>query len=89
MMVSGGYPGEYKKGLAISGLEKVKGSYCFHAGTRKTNTVVTNGGRVMAVTSLGNNLEETLKKCYCNASEITFEGSYYRKDIGYEFTTTI
>jgi phosphoribosylamine--glycine ligase len=86
MLVSGGYPGDYTKGKPLSGFGKVKGSLLFHAGTAdKDDDVVTNGGRVMAVTSLGDNIKEALGRSYDNAAHIEYEGRYYRKDIGFEF----
>jgi len=86
MLVSGGYPGDYAKGKPISGLEKVKGSLLFHAGTvNKDNQVVTNGGRVLAITSYGADIKHALKKSYEQAELIEYDGLYYRKDIGWEF----
>ena len=88
MAVSGGYPGEYKKDLPISGLADVwmDDSIVFHAGTKQVNeNVVTNGGRVLAVTSYGNNITEAVIKSKKILEQISFEGMYYRKDIGYEF----
>ena len=83
MLVSGGYPENYEKGKPIHGLDIVSGSLVFHAGTKDGNDeVVTNGGRVLAVTSLGNNLEEAVLRSYLNINHIKFEGMYYRKDIG-------
>ena len=84
MLVSGGYPGSYEKGKPIEGLEKVASSLVFHAGTKvgEKGEVLTNGGRVLAVTSLGENLTEALSKSYENAKKISWEGIYYRKDIG-------
>ena len=83
MMVAGGYPETYEKGKAISGLEKVKGATVFHAGTiLKDGKVLSNGGRVLAVNALGNNLAEAREKVYGQLTEITYENAYYRKDIG-------
>lgn len=85
MLVSGGYPEDYEKGKVISGLEKVDGSLVFHAGTSwKDNQVVTNGGRVLAVTSFGENFQEALKKSYQNINEISFDKINYRKDLGFD-----
>ncbi len=86
MMVSEGYPGDYPKGRVMTGFEKVKGSLLFHAGTTiKNDRVVTNGGRVIAITSYGDNIKQALEKSYENATHIAYEGRYYRKDIGFEF----
>jgi len=85
MVVAGGYPEEYGKGDAISGLENVEGSIAFHAGTKNDNgKVVTNGGRVIAVTSYGNGFEEAIKKSYQNIDRLHFDKMYYRKDIGFD-----
>ncbi len=84
MMVSGGYPGKYEKGKNILGLDHVEGSIVFHAGTTSSNGVLTSGGRVMAVTSLGSSIDEALEKSYRNAEKIQFEKKYYRKDIGFD-----
>ena len=83
-LVSGGYPGDYKKGESISGFEEIKDSILFHAGTDKTsqNEIVTNGGRVIAISSLGDDMNEALKKSYRNAEKINFNNKYYRKDLG-------
>jgi phosphoribosylamine--glycine ligase len=82
-MVSGGYPGGYEKGKAISGLEKDKQALVFHAGTkRQANDIVTDGGRVLAVTGTGNSLEEARKSAYEAASAIGWDGLYFRSDIG-------
>lgn len=86
MLVSEGYPGSYPKGKTMSGFDKVKDSILFHAGTaNKDGDVITNGGRVIAVTSYGKDIKEALAKSYANAEHIAYEGKYYRKDIGYEF----
>ncbi|MGZ2368943.1 phosphoribosylamine--glycine ligase [Ancylomarina sp. YFZ004] len=85
MLVSGGYPEAYQKGKKISGLDQVSDSLVFHAGTTSNdNDVVTNGGRVIAVSSYGDNLNDALKKSFSNAEKIQFEGKYYRKDIGFD-----
>jgi phosphoribosylamine--glycine ligase len=87
MLVSAGYPGSYEKGKVMSGLEANEGSLLFHAGTKKdaAGNIVTNGGRVMAVTSMGANLKSALQQSLQNAEKIDFEGKYYRRDIGFEF----
>ena len=83
MLVAGGYPGDYEKGKTISGLDKVRNSIAFHAGTAlKNGEVVTNGGRVMAITSFGNDMDEALSLSFANAEAVNYEGKYYRKDIG-------
>ncbi|MCR5334469.1 MAG: phosphoribosylamine--glycine ligase [Bacteroidaceae bacterium] len=83
MLVSGGYPGTYRKGLVISGIDSVDGSMVFHAGTTvKGGNVVTNGGRVIAVSSYGQSLSEALEKSMSQAAGIEFEGKYFRRDIG-------
>jgi phosphoribosylamine--glycine ligase len=86
MLVAGGYPGDYKKGDVMTGFEKVNGSMLFHAGTTvKEGVTVTNGGRVLAITSMGNNIKEALAVSFKNAELIEYAGKYYRKDIGWEF----
>lgn len=85
ILVSGGYPGDYNKGEVITGLEQVKNSIVFHAGTKASGEeVVTNGGRVIALTSYGDNFDEALVFSNRNAEVIKFEGKYYRKDIGFD-----
>jgi len=83
MLVSGGYPQEYKKGYPITGIDQVNGSVVFHAGTTlKDDQVVTNGGRVIAVSSYGKDKEEALKKSFTEAQKIQFTDQYFRRDIG-------
>ena len=83
MLVSGGYPQEYKKGYPITGIDSVEGSIVFHAGTAlKDGSVVTNGGRVIAVSSYGKNKEEALQKSFEEAQKIQFTDKYFRRDIG-------
>jgi phosphoribosylamine---glycine ligase len=85
MLVSGGYPGSYKKGKEITGLDQVEDSVVFHAGTKTDgDTVVTSGGRVIAVSSFGSSLKEALAASYRSAEKIQFEGKYYRSDIGFD-----
>ncbi|MEM9835800.1 MAG: phosphoribosylamine--glycine ligase [Bacteroidota bacterium] len=86
VLVSGGYPGAYEKGKVITGLEKVQGSLVFHAGTTRNEAgaLVTNGGRVLAVTSYGATFYEALEKSNENAAKIQFEGVNYRRDIGFD-----
>lgn len=92
MAVSGGYPGEYRKNISIEGLKDLQtdsDSIVFHAGTKEVNDkVVTNGGRVLAVTSYGNNIAQAVERSKRVLEKITFEGMYFRKDIGYEFKSS-
>jgi phosphoribosylamine---glycine ligase len=86
MLVSEGYPEAYAKGKVMKGFEEVHDSILFHAGTAtKDHEVVTNGGRVLAITSYGANIPNALAKSYKNAELIQYEGKVFRKDIGYEF----
>lgn len=83
MVVSGGYPNEYQNNMLITGLESIENSIVFHAGTKASNQeIFTNGGRVLAVTSYGNSIEESTKKSYQNIEKLHFDKMYYRKDIG-------
>lgn len=85
MLVSGGYPGPYQKGKVIRGLEKMEKSFIFHAGTNIKNLeVCTDGGRVLAISSYGQSIDEALSLSYENALLIDFEGKYYRKDLGFD-----
>ena len=85
MLVSGGYPGNYAKEKLIEHLDEVKDSLIFHAGTKQVgDKVLTNGGRVIAVTSYGANKDEAVAKSMTNAEKITFDGKNYRKDIGFD-----
>lgn len=85
MMVSGGYPEAYEKGKVISGLDQVENSVVFHAGTAlKENSIVSAGGRVLAVSSYGKDKEAALAQSYENVKKISFEGAYYRRDIGFD-----
>jgi phosphoribosylamine--glycine ligase len=87
MVVSGGYPEAYKKGKTITGIAEVRESVVFHAGTAmKDGEIVTNGGRVLAITSLGEDYKEALKKSYQNIEKLHFDTMYYRKDIGFDLT---
>ena len=87
MLVSGGYPEAYEKGKEIKGIEKVSDSIVFHAGTKKEEeeeAIKTNGGRVITLTSLAENMNDALKKSFDSAEKIDFEGKYFRKDIGFD-----
>ncbi|NQY67458.1 MAG: phosphoribosylamine--glycine ligase [Flavobacteriales bacterium] len=86
MLVSGGYPGSYEKGIEIIGVDNdAAKSLIFHAGTKKDNgRLLTNGGRVIAVTSLGSNHDVALKESFHVSEKISFEGKYFRKDIGFD-----
>jgi phosphoribosylamine---glycine ligase len=83
MMVAGGYPGNYEKGKIITGFENIHDSIVFHAGTKYSGKdIVSNGGRVLAVTSYGRDMEDALSKSYENIEKLEFEGRYWRGDIG-------
>ena len=86
MMVSGGYPGSYPKGKVITGLNDVADSIVFHAGTAldSEGNLVTNGGRVLAVTSYGTTQAEALERSFQSVQRIHFDGKYYRRDIGFD-----
>ncbi|WBL25656.1 phosphoribosylamine--glycine ligase [Zunongwangia sp. HGR-M22] len=85
MLVSGGYPEAYEKGKEITGIENVEDAIVFHAGTTlKDGKVVTNGGRVIAVTAFGEDYEQALKKSYQNVEKLQFDKMYFRKDLGFD-----
>ena len=85
VLASGGYPEKYDKGFEISGLENVKDSIIFHAGTAlKNNKIVTNGGRVLSIVSSDKDMNKALKKSYANIENINFDGKVFRKDIGFD-----
>ncbi|WP_075590993.1 phosphoribosylamine--glycine ligase [Labilibacter marinus] len=85
MMVSGGYPEAYEKGKEMTGFDQVSDGIAFHAGTKlQDGKVVTNGGRVIAMSGMGANMKEALAKSYKNAEVVNYEGKYYRKDIGFD-----
>ena len=87
ILVSGGYPEAYEKGKLILGIEKIQDSIVFHAGTTiKNNKIVTNGGRVLAITSMDLDYKKALKKSYRNIEKLNFDAMNYRKDIGYDLT---
>ena len=83
VMASGGYPGKYQKGKTISGLNQVKNVKVFHAGTKiKDNQILTNSGRVLGVTGLGENIQQAINNTYQAVNKISWENVHYRKDIG-------
>ncbi|AMC11340.1 phosphoribosylamine--glycine ligase [Lutibacter profundi] len=85
MLVSGGYPESYEKGKIIEGIDAIENSIVFQAGTTTNNNkIVTNGGRVLTITSYGSNFKEALKKSYQNIKKISFDNMNYRKDIGFD-----
>lgn len=85
MLVSQGYPGDYEKGKVITGLEQVEDSIVFHAGTKSADgEVLTNGGRILAVSSYGDTMKEALAQSYKNVAKIHFDGVNFRRDIGFD-----
>jgi phosphoribosylamine--glycine ligase len=83
VMVSGGYPGDYEKGKPVQGLQGQKQSIVFHSGTKlEGEQVLTNGGRVFAITSFGRSIQDAVDKSFATAAEIKYEGKYFRRDIG-------
>ena len=85
ILVSGGYPKSYEKEKTITGLNDLSNDLIFHAGTnKKDNTFITNGGRVLAVTSMAKDFNQALKSSYSKIEKINFDGMYYRKDIGFD-----
>jgi phosphoribosylamine--glycine ligase len=85
MLVSGGYPEAYEKNKEITGFEHIEESIVYHAGTNTLDgKIVTNGGRVMAITSFGDTIEEALEKSYRSIDKIHFDKINYRKDIGFD-----
>ena len=87
MLVSGGYPESYEKGKIIKGLKEIDDSIVFHAGTKlKDGNIVTNGGRVIALTSFGEDYKKALKKSYQSAGKLQFDKMYFRKDIGFDLS---
>jgi phosphoribosylamine--glycine ligase len=90
MLVSEGYPGSYAKGKQITGIDQVHDSITFHAGTSmKEGQIVSNGGRVIAVTAFGNNIQEALARSYQSVEHISYEGKHFRRDIGWEFQNKV
>ena len=84
-MVAGGYPGEYMKVQAIAGLDNMRGSYVFQAGTaQQGDDVITAGGRVLMISSLQDNIFEALQQATADASRIYYDGMNFRKDIGFD-----
>ncbi len=87
MLVSGGYPESYQKGKEIKGIKEIEDSIVFHAGTKKDGEkIVTSGGRVIAITSFGEDYKQALKKSYQNAEKLHFDKMYFRKDIGFDLS---
>ncbi len=87
MLVSGGYPESYEKGKEIGGLEQIEDSMVFHAGTKnEEGKILTSGGRVIAITSFGEDYKQALKKSYQSAGKLQFDKMYFRKDIGFDLS---
>lgn len=85
MLVSGGYPEDYEKGKIMTGFNQMENSIAFHAGTKQEgSTIVTSGGRVLAITSFGTDIKDALSKSFANAEKINYDKKYYRKDIGFD-----
>jgi phosphoribosylamine--glycine ligase len=85
MIVAGGYPGDYEKGKAITGIENIRRSYAFHAGTlAEAGQIKSNGGRVIAITSLQDSFFDALQSATADAARIYFDGKYFREDIGFD-----
>ena len=85
ILVSGGYPESYEKEKNIIGLDDLSNELIFHAGTKKkNNTIITNGGRVLAITSIAKDFKKALKSSYSKIDKISFDGMNYRKDIGFD-----
>ena len=85
ILVSGGYPGDYLKGLEIHGLENVSGSLVYHSGTAaKSDKIITNGGRVLAITTIAEDFKKAIEVSKQNAEKINWAGKYFRKDIGFD-----
>jgi phosphoribosylamine--glycine ligase len=85
IMVSGGYPEAYEKNKPIHGIDSVKNSIVFHSGTTNIDgNIMSAGGRVLAISSLGDNVFEALEKSYDSAAKISFDNAYYRKDLGFD-----
>ncbi len=90
IMASGGYPEDYEKGKVISGIDNVVDSIVFHAGTKEENgAIVTNGGRVLAITSYGNDFQEAVQRSYDSIAKIQFDNLYFRKDIGKDLVSLL
>ena len=88
--MSGGYPGAFEKGKMVSGLEQIKESIAFHSGTRQEgDQVLTNGGRVFAITALGKNIPEAREKVYAAAGNLTYDKKYFRGDVGLDLLKPI